>query len=252
MKRFTMSLLALAFLASVSLPAAALNSSPEDLALQVKIEKRLERRGLDTETAVQVMVENGWATLAGNVETLRQATRAADLTEGTRGVRGVDNYLHITSFGRNDAEIRREIQNILDVELNTEVFDWVEAALEEGKVLLTGRVYNPVTQARIAKAVADVPGVWQLTNSVEILPVSAFDDELRAQALVAIYTHPAFSDRAVQGTPSIHIVVANGEIALKGTVSTKVQARLAESLVRSGTTNFGVANEILVTRRVRS
>lgn len=252
MKRLTISLLAFAFLASVSFPAAALNSSPEDLALQVKIEKRLERRGLDTDTAVQVMVEDGWATLAGNVETLRQANRAAELAEGTRGIRGVDSYLHITSFGRKDAEIRREIQNILDAELNTEVFDWVEAALAEGKVLLTGRVYNPVTQARIAKAVADVPGVWQLTNSVEILPVSAFDDELREQALVAIYTHPAFSDRAVQGTPSIHIVVANGEISLKGTVSTEVQARLAESLVRSGTTHFGVANEILVTRRVRS
>ena len=109
-----------------------------------------------------------------------------------------------------------------------------------------------VGQSRIAKAVADVPGVWEIYNSVEILPVSAFDDELRAQALTAIYSHPAFSDRALQGTPSIHIVVANGEIALKGTVATEVQARLAESLVRTGTQHFGVANEILVTSRQRS
>ena len=251
MRRLTLSLLALTFAASVSFPAFALTSSPEDLALQIKIEKRLERRGLDTETAVQVMVEEGWATLAGNVETLRQADRAEALARGTKGVRGVDSYLHISSFGRSDAEIRREVQDVLDVYLNTEVFDWVEAALAEGKVLLTGRVYNPVTQSRIAKAIADIPGVWQLTNSVEILPVSAFDDQLREQALVAIYTHPAFSDRALQGTPSIHIVVANGQIALKGTVSSRVQARLAESLVRTGTTHFGVANEILVTSRAR-
>ncbi len=252
MRRLTLSALAFALMATISLPSSALVSSPEDLALQIKIEKRLERRGLDTDAAVQVMVEEGWATLAGDVETLRQADRAVALTEGTKGVRGVDSYLHISSFGRGDDEIRREIQDVLDVNLNTEVFDWVEAALAEGKVLLTGRVYNPVTQSRIAKAIANIPGVWLLTNSVEILPVSSFDDELREQALVAIYAHPAFSDRAVQGTPSIHIVVANGQIALKGTVSTKVQARLAESLVRSGTTNFGVANEILITSRVRS
>ena len=150
-----------------------------------------------------------------------------------------------------DARIEKQMGNVLTVYLRDEPFDWVEATVSDGKVLLTGRVAEAVTPARIARAAARLDGVTEVYNNVEILPVSLFDDEVRAQAARAIYSHPMFSHRLLQGSPSIHLVVAAGKVQIEGTVASEAEARLAESLVRSNTQNFGVENNLVVTSRIR-
>jgi len=223
-----------------------------DQAVLEQVTKRLDRKGLQEDGRIQVSIRDGEIALAGSVETLRQAQKAETVAANTKGVTAVSSHLQISSFGRSTAAIRSDIQRIVDLELNTAVFDWVEVMEESGQVLLTGQVLNPVTRTRVVKAVAAVPGVWHLKDSVEILPVSAFDSQLRRQALYSLYSHPAFVGGAVSGLPSIHILVNKGQITLKGTVSSRVQAKLAESLVRANTTNYGVENQILVTTRQRS
>jgi hyperosmotically inducible protein len=229
-------------------PSWAQSTAQDDQLLNT-VSHRLERKGLLDQGQIQVAVRDGEILLTGSVDTLRQAQRAAHIASQTRGVRAVRSSIDILSLGRPDREIRKDLQRILDVELNTTPFDWVEIALENGQVLLTGQVENPVVQSRIARAVTEVPGVWHLINSVQILPVSAFDDQLRREALLALYRNPAFSHSLLSGMPTIHILVENGRITLKGTVSSRVQAKLAESLVRTSTTHYGVENQILVTTR---
>ena len=252
--KLTKTLLTLALLTAWSTAVSPAWGSPglSDETVAGKVADRLDRKGLRSDNDIRLIVEDGVVYMGGSVETLRQAQKAEKVAANTKGVLDVDAKLRVTSFGRPDAAIRGELQQILDVELNTEPFDWVEAMVESGQVLLTGQVYNPVTLSRISKAIAGVPGVWRIEESVEVAPVSLFDDELRRAALYSLYTHPAFSDGALSGRPTIHILVANGRITLKGTVSSKVQARLAESLVRSSSTNYGVDNQIFVTRRQRS
>jgi len=150
-----------------------------------------------------------------------------------------------------DAKIEKQLSNILTVHLRDEPFDWVEATVADGKVLLTGRVAESVTPGRIARAAARLDGVTAVYNNVEILPVSLFDDDVRRQAAIAIYSHPMFSHRLLAGSPSIHLVVAAGRVQIEGTVTSEAEARLAESLVRSGTQNFGVENNLVVTSRHR-
>lgn len=249
-RRIATSLLTIAL--SLSPLAAWSKPSPAEATVRARVEARLANNGFGPTAGVYVTFVSGKAVLEGVVETLRDSQRAAHLVAEVNGVAVVANNLRVATVGRPDGEIRADLQQVLDVNLDTEVFDWIEAEVEAGQVLLTGQATNPVTASRIAKAVARVPGVWRIFDNVEVLPVSAFDEQLRREALVAIYRHPAFFDRAIEGTPSIHILVANGRIALKGKVPTRIQAKLAESLVRSGTTHFGVDNQILVTSRVRS
>ena len=254
-KFFTKTVLALALLLTVSAWQASPawgSSGMNDEAVLEKVAKRLDRKGLQDQGSIQVSIRDGAVSLAGSTETLRQAQRAEKVAANTKGVSTVESHLQISSFGRNPAAIRKDLQQVVDLELNTEVFDWVEVMEQDGQVLLTGQVLNPVTRNRVAKAVAAVPGVWHVEDSVEILPVSAFDSELRRQALYSLYTHPAFVGGAFSGRPEIHILVNRGRITLKGTVSSRVQAKLAESLVRASSTNYGVDNQILVTARQRS
>ncbi len=223
-----------------------------DSAQLLRIEKRLANNGFEPATGVYTELDRGVVVLTGSVTTLRQRVKAERIAGKFRGIRSVDNRLDVSSFGRPDKAIRKDLQNILDTYLSNQVFDWVEARVEGGQVLLTGQVANTSTQSRIARAVTKVPGVWRLINSVEALPVSLFDDEVRRQALFALYSHPAFVGQGLVNNPSIHILVSNGRVALKGTVSTRVQKQLAESLVRSGTLSYGVDNQILVSTRRRS
>ncbi|MCH9650105.1 MAG: BON domain-containing protein [Deltaproteobacteria bacterium] len=243
--------LALAATISVSSAQAQIAETGDQTTL-IKVEQRLANRGFEPATGVYSKLNGGVVTLTGSVETLRQSVKAERAIAKIRGVQRVDNHLEVASFGRPDESIRKDIQNTLDTYLSNQVFDWVEARVESGQVLLTGQVDNPSTQARIQRAITKVPGVWRLVNSVETLPVSLFDDEVRSQALVAIYSHPAFVGQGLLNNPSIHILVSHGRIALKGTVATLAQKRLAESLVRSGTLSYGVDNQILISRRIRS
>src|SRR5882672_3930112 len=57
-------------------------------------------------------------------------------------------------------------------------------------VSLTGKVRMPFVASEIAKLVARVPGVREVDNKIESLPVSMFDDELRIQIATRIYRDP--------------------------------------------------------------
>jgi osmotically-inducible protein OsmY len=175
------------------------------------------------------------------------------LLAGTAAAQNLDQDqdLNLTEAAQVDRNIEKQVRNILTVYLRDVPFDWVEATVANGKVLLTGRVAQAVTPARIARATAKLDGVTAVYDNVEILPVSLFDDQIRRQAAIAVYSHPMFSHRVLQGSPSIHLVVAGGKVQLEGTVSSTAEARLAESLVRSGTQNFGVENNLVVTSRIR-
>lgn len=151
----------------------------------------------------------------------------------------------------DQAQFEKQLRNILTVHLRDEPFDWVEATVKNGDVLLTGRAAEAVTPARIERAVRRLNGVGEVYNNVEVLPVSLFDDQLRLHAARAIYSHPTFSHRVLLGSASVHVIVAAGQVQLEGSVATEAEARLAEALVRSNTQNFGVENNLTVTGRQR-
>ena len=69
------------------------------------------------------------------------------------------------------------------------IFDSVHASVADGVVTLSGKVTMPYKATDIAKRVAKVDGVTQVVNKLEVLPVSQFDNQLRARIARAIYSN---------------------------------------------------------------
>src|SRR2546425_3066473 len=67
------------------------------------------------------------------------------------------------------------------------VFDNLEYKVEGGTVTLYGQVVNPVTRHDAERRVARIEGIDHVINNIQVLPVSGFDDSIRAREYRAIF-----------------------------------------------------------------
>ncbi|MBL8139876.1 MAG: BON domain-containing protein [Acidobacteria bacterium] len=123
------------------------------------------------------------------------------------------------------------------------VFDNVTASVDDGIVILSGKVTMPFKRNDIERRVTRVAGVKQVVNQIDVLPVSQFDEELRFRIARAIYGNPNFWHYASMANPPIHIVVEHGRVTLSGVVQNEVERMLARSLATSFGA-FSVKNDL--------
>jgi len=131
------------------------------------------------------------------------------------------------------------------------IFDDVNASVEDGNVTLTGKVTQPFKRDDIEKRVQKIDGVQHVTNRIEVLPVSIFDEQLRYRIARSIYGNSNFWNYAIMANPPIHIIVEHGHVTLTGVVQSNVDRMLARSLA----TQFGamsVKNELKTEAEVRN
>jgi osmotically-inducible protein OsmY len=137
---------------------------------------------------------------------------------------------------RKDLQVFNDVATSVNRYAHFTIFDDVNASIKEGVVTLTGHVTMPYKRDDIMNRVADVDGVREVRDNIEVLPVSQFDDRLRSQIARAIYGNPNFWNYAIGPNPSIHIVVEHGHVTLTGVVNNDLDRVLARSLVNQ----FGV------------
>jgi hyperosmotically inducible protein len=126
------------------------------------------------------------------------------------------------------------------------VFDSLEYKLEGSTVTLYGQVVNPVTRSGAARRVARLEGVDQVINNIEVLPVSGFDDSIRARAYRSIFRSGSLYRYAMGTNPSIHIIVRNGNVTLEGVVSSRMDSQLAYMAANQVPGVFSVTNNLRV------
>ena len=126
------------------------------------------------------------------------------------------------------------------------VFDNLEYKLEGSTVTLYGQVVNPVTRSGAARRVARLEGVDQVINNIEVLPVSGFDDSIRARAYRSIFRSGSLYRYAMGTNPSIHIIVRNGNVTLEGVVSSRMDSQLAYMAANQVPGVFSVTNNLQV------
>ncbi|PWU11136.1 MAG: hypothetical protein C5B51_03220 [Terriglobia bacterium] len=98
-----------------------------------------------------------------------------------------------------------------------------------------------------AKAVKHIEGVEAVNNQIELLPVSAFDDQIRIAEYRAIYGDPSISIRyAVRAIPPIHIIVKNGHVTLEGVVANQMDKQIIYLRANSVPNVFSVTNDLQV------
>lgn len=155
-----------------------------------------------------------------------------------------------------DGTDRKDFQLFKDVATSVErytrftVFDDVSASVKDGAVTLSGKVTMPYKASDIEKRVARLDGVTQVINKLEVLPVSMFDNQLRARLARAIYSNSALSNYGLGPNPSIHIIVDRGHVTLDGVVMNNMDRQIARSIVGSFST-FGIKNELKTDEEVK-
>jgi hyperosmotically inducible periplasmic protein len=123
------------------------------------------------------------------------------------------------------------------------IFDDINAQVESGVVTLSGKVTMPYKKQDIERRIARIDGVREVKSTIDVLPVSAFDEELRYRISRAIYGNPSFWNYASMSNPPIHIIVENGRVTLTGVVNSNVDRMLASSLA-TGFGEFSVTNAL--------
>jgi osmotically-inducible protein OsmY len=138
-----------------------------------------------------------------------------------------------------ETSVRRAIQDCPHVT----IFDDVHVTVDDGVVVLEGKVTAASKRTAIEQQVARVSGVRQLRNSIAVLPPIRQDEELRRRVARAIYGHASFWSYAAMTRPPIHIIVERGEVWLKGTVATTAEKTTAGTLA-SGLGAHRLVNEL--------
>ena len=126
------------------------------------------------------------------------------------------------------------------------VFDHMTFQVEGDRVILGGQVNRPTLRTDAERVVKKVAGVATVTNQIEVLPLSPFDDRLRLATARSIYGYPALQRYGLGAIPGIHIVVKNGNVTLAGVVANAGDRQLAYLRAMQVPGVFSVSNELMV------
>ena len=148
----------------------------------------------------------------------------------------------------DEGSIAKEVRHNLLLLPWYNLFDWLEGEVQpDGTVILKGQVVRPILKSDAEGYVKDIKGVTKVENDIEVLPLSPFDDQLRIALYHAIYrADSSLFIYATRAVPPLHIVVKNGNVVLKGVVSSEMDKNLAYMAARGVPGIFDVKNELQV------
>jgi osmotically-inducible protein OsmY len=149
----------------------------------------------------------------------------------------------VSAQDRRDMRIADEVNRALRRYPQFTIFDDVSGGVDQGVVTLDGKVTMPYKKNDIERLVSKIDGVRELKSTIETLPVSPYDEQLRSRIARAIYGSPSFWNYAAMANPPIHIVVEGGHVTLTGVVNSEVERMLARSLA-TGQGELSVKNEL--------
>jgi hyperosmotically inducible periplasmic protein len=171
-------------------------------------------------------------------------------------------------------QIVGEVQKQLRSVTTLSVFDWITFGIHGKTLVLKGYASRPVVKSDCEGAVKRVKGIDKIENEITVLPLSNFDDRIRAQVYNRIYTQPALRKyNANQGSlaqamgpggrsfgmmaggitqnppigyHAIHIIVNNGHVTLFGVVLNQSDASIAYIQANGTPGVFSVDNDLVV------
>lgn len=126
------------------------------------------------------------------------------------------------------------------------VFDDLSFRVDGTTVTLFGEAVRPVLKSDAENVVKRVEGVTRVDNQIEVLPLSPMDWQIRRRELGAILGYPPLQRYGWGVLPSIHIIVKNGHVTLKGVVSTDADRNLVYMRANGVPGVFSVTNDLQV------
>ncbi len=235
--------LGMAWLLSAT-PAA----TADDAQLKSRIEARLASAHLGQPAQVEVQVQDGKAVLSGSVPTVH------DLWAAERAARKVtkkieDQVTVQPVKALSDEQISKAITKAVIGYASYGVFDAVGFDVNDGRVVLTGSVYQPWHKSDLDDRISRIVGIRALKSQIQVQPLSPFDEHVRRVAYRAIYGNTLFSRYAGWPDPPVRILVSNGHLALAGWVATPLEQTALNAIAGQVTTFGPVKNEVQLEKK---
>ena len=229
-------------------PGMAMAQSGKDTnqAIKTVIMDRLQKHKLLKGNDITVSVHDTVVTIDGTVGTLHQKRQVEHEAKEVAGTYGVVDNIAVKPIKKSDQDLYAAVVKQLQNNVFYSIFDWVNLDVSNGKVTLTGWVYEPWHKPQFQHQVERVVGVTSVENKIKVESGSPYDDDIRYKAARLIYDDPFYEAySSVPGAP-IHIIVNNGDVTLEGTVSTSFQKNWAQNAIYSNTGAFNVYNELRI------
>lgn len=199
---------------------------------------RVDASDVDVEVSAE-----GEVTLKGSVPSFTSKTAATTSAWSVTGVSAVNNRLTVEYPAAvtvpSDEEIQDDIENILlwDTDIDSTKID---VSVNDNEVTLEGSV-DAYWKIYAAERLADTTGVYSIENKLAVVPSEDEEDEVIAESIVNALTR-----NVDVNSEDVEVKVKNGEVTLRGTVSSWSAYRAAEesSFFTAGVTDVDNLIEI--------
>jgi hyperosmotically inducible protein len=221
---------ALLSLPQVSLAAAGRSGIPalaqDDSGIAGAVQARLNKSQFKN---VKVTVQNGVATLSGTVDLYEYKVDADKRVHKVKGVEAVRNEIEVAGPSVSDQELQSKLQEKLAYDRvgYGNAFNAIGVSVQNGAVTLSGHARTDVDKDSALALVSTYPGVKDVTNEIEVDPVSIMDDRTRMAVARSVYGYPSLNKYAIDPEKPIRISVQNGNVELYGTVDSQADKETA-------------------------
>ena len=197
---------------------------------------------------VKSSVEDGIVTLTGTVDLYQRKVDAAHVAKKITNAAGVRNLITVAGPSVSDAQLDATLAKKLTYVRSgfDSTFDYFALGVKDGVVTVTGADRTGVGRDEALSDIANTPGVKDVVASVEVEPVSIYDDGLRQRAARAIYRDSVLSRYALDPAKPIRIIVENGHVTLYGAVSSAMDKQIAGMKAGQLFGAFSVENKLEV------
>jgi osmotically-inducible protein OsmY len=202
------------------------------------------RDELDLDRIAVTLVDTE-ATLAGEVPTLWDKTRAINQTLAVEGVETLVSEITIPG-GENDNDLAGQVGQAIRTYRFMTIWDYVGGGVEDGVVTLTGAVSPERDKgADLFERIAKIRGVQDIQLQVVQQSSSRMDTNLRQRIASQALRHPTLSHyNLVADIPPFRIVVDESVVMLVGAVRSGTESQVLESIARQAFETGEVINRL--------
>jgi osmotically-inducible protein OsmY len=230
-------------LSMTAMAATGRNDQQIQQAVSQKIHKAKQLQGVNSN------VEDGIVNLTGTVSLYQDKLDAAKKIKKVANVTGVRNDIVVAGESVSDSQLQQKLSKKLAydrVGYYDNTFNYLALNVKDGVVTINGDTMNDVAKDSALSIVNRTPGVKDVVNDVTVLPVSLFDDSIRARTARAIYRDSLLGRYASDPVHPIRIVVDKGHVTLYGSVENAMDKNIAGIRASGVPGAFSVENKLVV------
>jgi osmotically-inducible protein OsmY len=140
-----------------------------DTEIAQAVRAALEWDALVPDRKIRSTVSDGWVTLDGEVDTLREKEDAQHAVRALTGVKGVNNRLIVTAIKADPIRLRRFIEEALERRADRQA-EKIRVDIDDGTVRLAGQVRSWREKEAVLGAVSHAPGVREVQDHLTVNP----------------------------------------------------------------------------------